>query len=201
MEDNNFQNWYLNKKNKKFETIESVPMMSNDTGCEDTSLFIYEGMCIKNCPYGTFESQNKNGNNICENCYPNCEDCIELGNNTDMKCISCSEDKINSLISSCLESFDKYIKENTYECINKTEEGYFLLNDSTGLISQCHFSCKTCSNFRIGDNSNCLICANEYYHIFDEGLNNCYSIETISEGYFLDKINTPIIILVYYLIK
>ena len=213
MEDNNFQNWYLNKKNKKFETIESVPMMSNDTGCEDTSLFIYEGMCIKNCPYGTFESQNKNGNNICENCYPNCEDCIELGNNTDMKCISCSEDKIkneqncyfiydkvsysfyihnNSLISSCLESFDKYIIENTYECINKTEEGYFLLNNSTGLISQCHFSCKTCSNFRIGDNSNCLDCANEYYPIFDEGLNNCYSIETISEGYFLDKINTPI---------
>ena len=50
-----------------------------------------------------------------------------------------------SKILSCLELYDKYIIENTNECIDKPEKGYFISNNLTGLISPCHSDCETCS--------------------------------------------------------
>ena len=176
------------------------------------SLYAYKGKCISDCPLKTFRSDVEVGNKTCKDCYSNCLDCLEKGNFTDMKCFNCSEDKIkneqNCLIIydnetkefynpeneteivSCLQFYNKYIIENTTECIEEPKEGYFISNNITGLLSPCHFSCRTCSNKKIDDNSNCIECANDYYPKYGENLNNCYSNYTISKGYFLDKKNT-----------
>ena len=66
------------------------------------------------------------------------------------------------------------------------KKGYYISNNFTGLVSPCYFSCKTCSNKITNENSNCIECADDYYPIFGENLNNCYSNETINKGYFLD---------------
>ena len=207
-----FKDWYFNERQRIFENYESVFISNNDSNngtqisCMNGNLYFYKGKCIKDCPYGTFGSQDDSGNKICENCYPNCADCKELGNSTDMKCSSCSENQIkykqnchfiydneidkfynpdNNEIVSCLQFYNKYLIENTKECIDKPERGYFILNNITGLLSPCHFSCRTCSNKMIDDNSNCIECANDYFPIYGENLNNCYSNETIYNGYYL----------------
>ena len=181
----------------------------NCLSCTDEKLYAYQGKCISDCPIGTFPYFDGSGYKICKECYPNCVDCTESGDTTDMKCSSCSEDKIkykqNCLIIhdngiksfynpenkneivSCYEKYNKFIKENTNECIEKPDEGYYVSNTATGLFSPCHYSCKTCSNKIIDDNSNCIECANDYYPIYEDILKNCYSNESISIGFFWIK--------------
>ena len=210
-----FNHWYFNNNKNIFEKCHSVckscygANIDNCLSCINENLYAYQGKCISDCPIGTFCSQDGYENKICEGCYPNCFDCIELGDSIDMKCSSCSEDKIkykqNCLIVhdneiksfynpdnqneivSCYEKYNKYIIENTNECIVKPNEGYYISNTATGLLSPCHYSCKTCSNKIIDDNSNCIECADDYYPIYENRLKNCYSNETISIGYFLNK--------------
>ena len=216
----NFDHWYFNDSKNIFEKCHSVCKScygaNNDNclSCMDEKLYAYQGKCISDCPIGTFPYFDGSGYKICKECYPNCVDCTEFGDSTNMKCSSCSEDKIkykqNCLIIhdngiksfynpenkneivSCYEKYNKFIKENTYECIEKPDEGYYVSNTVTGLLSPCHYSCKTCSNKIIDDNSNCIECANDYYPIYEDILKNCYSNESISIGYFLDKETIPL---------
>ena len=216
----NFQQWYFNESKKIFEKCHLMcktcygANIDNCLSCMDENSYAYQGKCILNCPIGTFGSKDKDGNKICQNCYSNCASCEELGNSTDMKCSSCSGDKIKyrhncliiydnetksfynpnsqtGIVTSCLQHYDKYIIVNTNACIDMPKKGYYVSNNFTGLLSPCYFSCKTCSNKIINNNSNCIECADDYYRIFGENLNNCYSNETINKGYFLDtKINS-----------
>ena len=159
---------------------------NNCLSCRNETLFIYNGKCIAECPKKTSanrgnECQDCNIN--CETClFP------ENSQLSSMNCLTCSEDKIiheddssnhlkscfvihdnetksfynpNSLsnnISSCKQLFGKYIKENTNECIDLIPEGYYISNETTGLLSPCHPSCKTCSKNYTYNNTNCDTC-------------------------------------------
>jgi hypothetical protein len=121
----------------------------------------------------------------CLNCYENYIFFKYEKNGTTLKnCYLINENKtknffepdISDKIISC-KNFNKYIIENTNECIEKPDEGYYISNSFTGLLSPCHYSCKTCSNKMIDNNSNCIDCIDGYYPIKEEILNNCYNNE------------------------
>ena len=150
--------------------------------CYNANLFLYNGKCIENCPENIFKNQE---NKKCEDCYKNCKTCGMLGYLYDMGCISCLEkemifnnyennfyncfkeydnntksfyvsEEINN-ISSCFELYGRYIIENTYECIEKPDRGYFISNQTTGLLSPCPQNCFACNNSNI-----CDLCENDY---------------------------------------
>ena len=183
----------------------------NCLSCNDNN-YLYSGKCYNECPKGTFKTENENGNKVCNDCYINCEKCTEGGNSSKMMCDSCPEnsiiykynynnknyyncynisdnkekrffipEKINE-ISSCFELYNQYIIENTNECIEFPEGGYFISNDTTGLLSKCHSSCLTCSKTYTELNSNCDSC--------NEGLlqdGNC--VNNCSDGYYKNNSN------------
>ena len=166
--------------------------------CYNANLLLYNGKCIENCPENTFKNQE---NKKCEDCYKNCKTCGKLGYLYDMGCISCLEkemifnnyeinfyncfkeydnntksfyvsEEINN-ISSCFELYGRYIIENTYECIEKPDRGYFISNQTTGLLSPCPQNCFACNNSNI-----CDLCENDY--LIQEG--KC--VLSCSKGYY-----------------
>ena len=164
---------------------------------------LYKNQCLNKCPISTYEIE-FNGYYRCEECYKNCKTCNQSGNYNNMNCNSCLNDsdikKDNNCyktydsisksfynpenitnITSCFQLFNYYIKENTYECIPELEEGYYISNNLTGLISKCHFNCKTCSKNYTEFNNNCDLCINDTFYL-QEG--NCVS--NCSIGYYLE---------------
>ena len=171
------------------------------------TLFIYQGKCLPECPIKTFETKNKDGNKACEDCHKNCETCKEAPDYPSTNCLDCSEDKIvyiehgtkeikscyliydnisksfynpfKNEITSCIQLFNGYIIENTNECIklNTNKRGYFVSNETTGLLSPCHPSCTTCSKNYTSDNTNCDRC-NEGFSL------NGICVSSCSEGYY-----------------
>ena len=166
---------------------------------------LYLGQCIKNCPEGTYEYET-HGFFICKKCFPNCKNCTMGGDDDNMNCNSCLNESsikmenncyilyddisksfynpknLNGLeITSCFELFGYYIKENTNECIPSKDNGYYISNNITGVISKCHSDCKTCSKNYTESSSNCDTCANNNYYL-QEG--NC--VPNCSLGYYLE---------------
>ena len=189
------------------------PTNENCTSCKDNK-YLYKGKCLESCPVKTFETQNTVGKKNCVDCFENCENCSKLGNSSYMMCDSCPEDNIiykydynaqsyyncykisnntiksffvpesNDVISSCFQLFNKYIIENTNECIDKPEEStqnqnYFISNEQTGLLSSCHSSCLNCSQSPINSNPNCDLCK-DGYGLQKNG--NC--VTNCGEGYY-----------------
>ena len=198
-----YPNYYLDKEKKIFVkchddcSICNGPTNENCLSCINTLLFFYNGKCNRNCPEGTYKYENS-GKRICKECYINCQSCSAVGTDSDMNCDSCSNDKIKYLkncfvitndetkefsdpvnsgqILSCKSKYGKYIIENTYECINMPEEGYYIFNSLTGLLSPCPISCRTCTDF-----SNCNSCKNDYFLQGGECVLQC------SDGYYLNE--------------
>ena len=205
--------WYLDENTSMFYKCNSGcktcygPSEENCLTCpldgNNNVLYLFNGKCINKCPTGTFVVNDNNGNYSCENCYINCLTCSEGGTPSDMKCDSCSNDKISygnqcyevvdntiknfynpeniSQITSCFELLNIYIKENTYTCIPDIEEGYYISNSQTGLLSPCDSNCKTCSQisthcdscnngFYLQDNICVSSCSSQYYLVN----NNCF---------------------------
>jgi len=167
---------------------------------------LYKGQCLNDCPEGTYKTISNDRSYefyICEDCYKNCKSCSQTGDPINMNCNSCINEndikkgnncyklyendkktfyKPESMeITSCLQLFNNYIKDDSYECIDTYEDGYFISNPITGVISRCHSDCKTCSKIYNDTNSNCDTCKNEELY-FEEG--NCVS--SCSIGYYLD---------------
>ena len=175
------------------------PLEDNCLSCPYENMYLNNGTCL--CINGTYMTKDFRGNNYCEDCYKNCLTCKEGGNETNMNCDSCLEDKIkndkecytifdedsksfyisenDSIISSCYELYQKYIKENSNECITDLEQGYFLYNNTTGLIVQCDSSCKTCSYNR----TYCDSCNENFF--LQEGI----CVSNCSPKYYLDTEN------------
>ena len=131
-------------------------------------LYLYMGKCLLDCPGGTFKNESIEDYYICENCYINCLTCSSQGTASDMNCDSCSSDKIiyedqcyeiidSSIkrfinpeepteITSCHERHSAYIKEDSNTCISTVEEGYYISNTQTGLLSPCDSNCKSCTD-------------------------------------------------------
>ena len=113
-----------------------------------------------------------------------------------MNCDSCSDDKIiynnecyviynekeksfynpeNELeITSCHELFGNYIKENTSICIDEIEDGYFISNKKTGLLSRFDSNCISYSS----DKTYCESCLDNYY------LKDCLCVSNCSLNYY-----------------
>ena len=135
----------------------------------------------------------------CYSCFSNCYTCSEGGTISDMRCESCSSNQVrysqncyyiydntiksfrdpanSNMITSCKQLFNKYIKENTYQCIDMPSIGYFILNEETGLLSQCDASCNTCSI----NKTNCDSCKQSgQLKLLQD--NKC--VKSCSEGYY-----------------
>ena len=198
----------------------------------DNEKFLYNGKCLTECPKKTAKSQDIHGYKICVDCYENCETCSEKGNPKIMNCLTCKEDKIiyyyeknglkfanclkiydnkiksfydpenSNKITSCLQLYNKYIIENSKECIDLPNNEYFISNKVTGLLTPCHPSCLTCSKKFTENNPNCDIykkrslqeiqqfgsCENGYYWKSIECL-PCYkNCETCETGEIYDNV-------------
>ena len=200
----NFPHYYLDEENQlAFECHSECKTCygsnyNNCLTCEEEK-YLYNGECVLSCPNNTIIIVDSKGNNICKDCYPNCLQCIEVGNATDMKCQTCSEDKIRNdnncyIVNdieaknfydpedpnknlSCKETFGKYIIDNECIEIEQPLKGYFIFNNITGLLKPCHENCSTCSTSPVINNTNCDSCS---YGLAEDG--NC--VDICSEGYY-----------------
>ena len=90
----NHTNWYFNEDLGKFDLCNSScstcsgPSEKDCLSCSAEN-YLYNNMCLDNCPEQTFPSKNENEQNICLNCYENCKTCNDTGNSTEMFCTSC----------------------------------------------------------------------------------------------------------------
>ena len=128
----------------------------------------------------------------CETCKDNYikyeNNCYEIKNS---KIKSFYDPENDNIETSCYEKFKLYIKEDSNECINYSEanEGYYISNNITGLISKCHENCLSCDNGIIKDISDnlismeCLLCkdSNDINKSMIRYKNNCFKIIQYNE--------------------
>ena len=171
--------------------------------CKSTNSYAYNGKCVDSCPKRSAKIINEENYQMCVDCYSNCESCSDEGNAYNMKCLTCSNNQIkykqncleiyddktksfknpyNFGITSCLELYSKYIIENTYECIDKPEKGYYVSNPTTGLLSPCHPDCMTCSKNYTSSNTNCDSCSNSTLYLQNGNCVNACSLGYYQEG-------------------
>ena len=122
----------------------------------------------------------------CETCKDNQikynNSCYDIAN-TSIKSFYEPESNNNNS-TSCFKKFGLYIKEDSNECIPlpKEEEGYFISNNVTGLLSKCHDNCLSCNNGPIKKDSSysmeCIKCkvSNSSEKIMIKMDNNCFYI-------------------------
>ena len=217
-------NWYLNTNNYEFAFCHekckscSGPSEFECSSC-NSELYLENGRCKNNCSEGYFPLiLDKEDYFICYECYENCKICFKIGDSIDMGCEVCKDDQIkykyncyninnqaqkifydpenNNIESSCYQKFSLYIKEDSYECIElpENEEGYYISNTETGILSKCHENCLSCNYGSIYneqgilESMECSKCNTEKrYYPLEDSNSTCYNNETILEGYYLDK--------------
>ena len=156
----------------------SGPTKFNCLSCNN-GFYLDNNNCTSNCSEGYLPikiDMNSSYYFICNECYKNCKTCFNIGNAEKMNCETCKDNQIkyndscydindslnksfyvqvnNSLyVTNCFEKFGLYIKEDSHECIPfpKEEEGYYISNNATGLLSKCHNNCFSCNNGPIKD--------------------------------------------------
>ena len=207
-------NWYFDGNgfgicNENCRTCDG-PTEYNCLTCSQ-GLYLDNGNCTYKCSDGYVpknESFSQGYYFVCNKCYQSCKTCSNTGNFSNMNCITCKENHIkyndncfeinNSTIksffvtddkksiSSCLQKFSLYIKEEFNECIPlpEEEEGYFIANNETVLLSKCHDNCFSCKNGPIYNTSGkivsmeCLKCKklNSSEKTMIKIDNNCFKI-------------------------
>ena len=160
----------------------------------------------------------------CIKCYQNCKTCFNSGDSQNMMCETCKENQIKynnscfnindhsiknfdipensdglTIATSCKESFGLYIKEDLNECIPLPDEneGYYISNTQTGLLSKCHDNCLSCSNGPIKEDSGniqsmeCIKCKDENSSekTMIKYQNNCFNIIQYSETKIMFEIS------------
>ena len=95
----------------------------------------------------------------CETCKENQikynDNCYEIYDSS-KKIFSVPNDSdINNQLSSCFQKFGLYIKEDFKECIPfpNEDEGYYLSNSETDLLSKCYANCLSCNQGPVRDNA------------------------------------------------
>ena len=194
----------------------SGPTNFNCTSCKN-GFYLFNGNCIAECTEGYFSTileKESESYFICNKCYINCKTCSSLGNGQNMSCQSCKENQIkynnncfeiknneiksfldpenDSMITNCFKKYGLYIKEDSNECIPFPieDEGYFISNNETGLLSKCHDNCNSCNNGPIKDDSGiiksmeCLKCkdANKIEKTMIQNDSNCFKIIQYNES-------------------
>jgi len=119
---------------------------------------------------------------------------VQYGNNCfniiqyDEKRITFNISEMNSNeIGTCLY-FNKSIYYGQYNCIEKPENTYYVLNvsDSTGIIKDCNISCKSCYGESNQETTNCIECAEDYYKTEDSNT-NCIRNDLIPNNYYKNE--------------
>ena len=89
-----------------------------------------------------------------------------------------------TVIGSCLY-FNKSIFYGQYNCIEKPENTYYVINGNgnTGVIKQCDISCKSCYGESSENNTNCIECNKDYYKTQDSKT-NCIREDLIPSNYY-----------------
>ena len=77
--------------------------------------------------------------------------------------------------------FEKAIYYESYECIDKPDNTYYVLNNTrnTGVIKNCSEACKTCLGEGNSIDTNCIKCAEDYFKAEDSDT-HCQLKESIS---------------------
>ena len=197
------------------------PTENNCTSCFN-GFYLDNNSCKMNCSEGYFPILTKLNDLehyfVCDKCYENCQTCSMGGDAQKMNCETCKENQIkyndscfdiannttksfyepesnDSYITSCNEKFGKYIKEDSNECIHlpNEEEGYYISNNITGLLLNCHDNCLSCKN---GPNKNiyediqsmeCISCKDlkDSQKTMIKVNNNCFKIIQYNETHII----------------
>ena len=106
-------------------------------------------------------------------------------------CEECSTGYLNENNHNCDKCLENYFYEDgTKNCfdLSVTENGYyfdnFTINVDLGespVFKKCYYKCKTCSNYLIEDDMNCILCAEGYFKL--SGTNNCID-DITNKGYY-----------------
>ena len=160
----------------------SGPNNFNCTSCNN-GLYLDKGYCTNQCSPENFPMGIQNDEDdyfLCRECHQNCQTCSNSKIFTGMNCETCKENQIkyndncyeiydsskkifsvpndsdiNNQLSSCFQKFGLYIKEDFKECIPfpNEDEGYYLSNSETGLLSKCYANCLSCYQGPVRDNA------------------------------------------------
>ena len=184
---------------------------SFETPCTN-GLYLDNNTCASNCSIGNFPIKVEIGTNYfytCNKCYQNCKTCSKKGDSNEMNCETCKENQIkyndncydiddeltksffepenvDSNSTSCYKLFGLFIKPDSNECIPMPNEddGYYISNKETGLLSKCHESCLSCldgpirNDYEYIQSMGCSKCqdANDLYRDMIKVENNCFKI-------------------------
>ena len=203
-------NYYYFDENEDYKCVDSYPdnyklIYSTSKSVEDCSRFgtykyEFNKTCYENCPPGTFYSYdhseclseipkgyycNNTDEQTIDACYINCGSCLEKGNDTDNKCLTCKSTGNNIYLDSgnCVPSCDSGISFNDPE-------------DESIIRCKCNEpKCLYCSEESLNNNL-CILCYKNgsYYpkkvDMTSIGLFiDCYNITTISGPYYLNLEN------------
>ena len=154
----------------------------SDMGCLTCITDFYKVSQTNNCFDNSFLDENTNyflssDDNEFHRCYDSCKRCSSFG--VDENHQNCDE---------CID--DYYFEQSTKNCYDSsyTEKGYYLdtftINIESGELPQfkkCYEKCKTCSNYLIDEDMNCISCIEDYYRKIDT--NNCIT-DITNQGYY-----------------
>ena len=106
-------------------------------------------------------SESVENNRILSECHPNCKDCTGPPNDSQhMNCISCKDGFHLYKTKNCLNC-PKYINYEQTECIDTIPDGYYLANETLGILDKCHHLCKKCDGPATSFGMNCDECLYE----------------------------------------
>ena len=154
---------------------------TNNMNCDECINHYYFLYGTKNCYNMDFIENNEyyfsSEDNKFHKCYYSCEKCLIGGtDDNNQNCIKCID--------------NYYYEENTNNCFNITfiDKGYYFDNFTINegelpIFRKCYDNCKTCTNKKIENEMNCILCIDNYYKI--NGTNNCYSEDLLNNGYYL----------------
>ena len=139
--------------------------------------------CLK-CEKGI---DSEDSNNLIENKIKIEGNCFPIITYTEEKIIfDIAELSLEEIEKSCFD-YGKAILNGEYQCIEKEENYYYVLNndENTGVVKKCDIACASCNgdkNILTGD-TNCINCASGYYKTQDSKT-NCILESLISTNYF-----------------
>ena len=153
---------------------------TNNMNCDECINHYYFLYGTKNCYNMDFIENNEyyfsSDDNQFHKCYYSCKKCLIGG----------TDDNAQNCIK-CIDNY--YFEENTRNCHNITfiEKGYYFDNFTINegelpIFRKCYDNCKTCTNKKIENEMNCILCIDNYYKI--KGTNNCYNEDLLNNGYY-----------------
>ena len=118
----------------------------------------------------------------------NGENCFPIINYTDYQIIfNISEIDKEKEFGTCLD-FNKSIFYGEYECIQKPNNTFYVLNNNEtyGVIKNCSEACDSCLGGNTTNNTNCIECASNYYKTEDSN-SNCIFESLIPHNYYKNE--------------